>query len=131
MEHATRGGGQRPSALVAVTLVLLGVFKAGPAQALPADGDAAAGHSRVIAAVSRGHELPLHAAPAGRVVGVLHDRTPFGSPTRLAVLGRRGGWLAVSSAALGDARPAWIKPSEAVRLSRTRYRVVVSLHARR
>ena len=40
----------------------------------------------------------------------------FGSPTRLAVLDRSGGWLEVSTEALGAARRGWLR-ADAVRLS--------------
>src|SRR4051794_11801591 len=133
MGHAFRGGGCRMhvGALFA-TLVVLAQTTTGPAHAAwRAAGEAAAGSAGTIAAVASGHRLRLHAAPGGPTVDVLGDRTPFGSRTRLAVLGRRRGWLAVSSEALGNARRAWIKRSPAVRLYRTRYVVVVFRHARR
>src|SRR3954451_17095112 len=133
MGHAIRGGGRRMHVSARLAkLVALAETTTGPANAaIPAAGEAAAGPARTIAAVAPGHRLRLHAAPGGPTVDVLGDRTPFGSRTRLAVLGRRRGWLAVSSEALGNARRAWIKRSPAVRLYRTRYVVVVFRHGRR
>src|SRR3954462_5598746 len=111
MGHVIRGGGRRMhmSALFA-TLVALAQTTTGPAHAaIPAAGEAAAGPAGTIAAVAPRHRLRLDAGPGGPTGGGRGDPTPVGSRTRLAVLGRRRGWLAVSSEALGNARRAWIK----------------------
>jgi lipoprotein-anchoring transpeptidase ErfK/SrfK len=54
----------------------------------------------------------------------------FGSRTRLAVLARRGRWLAVKEPVGSANRRVWIKDS-GVRLKETRFRIVVSLSAPR
>jgi lipoprotein-anchoring transpeptidase ErfK/SrfK len=47
--------------------------------------------------------LLIHAAPgSNRVLARVRTRTVFGSPTRLAVVGETGDWLAVISAKLGN-----------------------------
>src|SRR4051794_17236227 len=114
----------RPRA-VAAALVALAGMKAGSAEAtmIPPAGEEP---ESMIVAVER--SVVLHAAPSGPVVGRLTTRTSFGSPRRLAVIGARGRWLAVSSE---SPRTAWIKRSSAFRLLTTRYEVVVSLRARR
>src|SRR3954451_25393819 len=98
MGHAIRGGGRRMRmSEVFATLVALAQTTTGPAHAaIPAAGEAAAGPARTIAAVAPGHRLRLHAAPGGPTVDVLVDLTPFGSRTRLAMLGQGRLWLAVS-----------------------------------
>lgn len=54
-------------------------------------------------AVPDGGVVLLHAAPGSqRVLARVGARTIFGSPTRLAVVGASGEWLAVISAALGN-----------------------------
>jgi lipoprotein-anchoring transpeptidase ErfK/SrfK len=116
----------RPRA-VAAALVALAGMKAGSAEAmLPAPAGEAAEPGNPIVAVDR--SVVAHAAPGGPAAGRIGPRTEFGSPTRLAVTGARGRWLAVSTERL---RTAWIKRSSAIRLLATRYEVVVSLHARR
>jgi hypothetical protein len=123
--------------VVAAGLVALAGLKAGavgePAQAAQAAGEGRADPtpSSPIVALEPGHAVSLHAKVAGRVVGRIAARTKFGSPTRLAVLRRRGRWLAVSSEALGNGRLGWIRESAAVRLRATSYKLVVSLSHRR
>jgi hypothetical protein len=122
---------------VTAALVTLTGLKAGavgaPAQAAPVGGDGRADPtpSSAIAAVEPGHALPLRARVAGPVVGRIDPRTKFGSPARLAVLARRGRWLAVSTEALGNGRLGWIRDSAAVRLRATSYKLVISLSDRR
>src|SRR4051794_41258664 len=131
MGVAILGGGRRTRAsAVGAALVVLAEIVTGRAYAASRAAEAPV-PAGTIAAVAPGHRLSLHAAPGGPSVHALAERTAFGSRTRLAVLGRRGGWLAVSSEALGATRRAWIKQSPAVRLYRTRYVVVVFRHTRR
>ncbi len=85
----------------------------------------------LIAEVEPGHAVTAHARPHGRRLLRIGARTPFGSPTRLAVLARRGRWLAIGTPAPGANRRAWIRRSAALRLRATRYRIVVSLSDRR
>jgi lipoprotein-anchoring transpeptidase ErfK/SrfK len=70
----------------------------------------------------------LRAAPGGRRLGVLRQVTEFGSPTVLAVVSRRAGWLSVLTAR--HTRPGWI-PENAARLGATDYSVRVDRTARR
>src|SRR3954454_5533991 len=131
MGEAIRGGGRRTHAsAVGAALVALAEIATGPAYATSRAAEARVPAGTIAAGVP-GHRLRLHAAPGGPTVHALGERTAFGSRTRLAVLGRRDGWLAVSSEALGNTRRAWIKRSPAVRLYRTRYLVVIFRHARR
>ncbi len=47
--------------------------------------------------------LVLHDAPGSeRILARVRPRTEFGSPTRLAVVGESGDWLAVISSKLGN-----------------------------
>src|SRR4051794_28383081 len=131
MGVAILGGGRRTRAsAVGAALVVLAEIVTGRAYAASRAAEAPV-PAGTIAAVAPGYRLSLHVAPGGPTVHALAERTAFGSRTRLAVLGRRGGWLAVSSEALGNTRRAWIKQSPAVRLYRTRYIVVVVRHTRR
>jgi lipoprotein-anchoring transpeptidase ErfK/SrfK len=69
----------------------------------------------------------LRAAPGGRRLGVLRQVTEFGSPTVLAVVSRRAGWLSVLTTR--HTRPGWI-PENAARLGATDYSVRVDRTAR-
>jgi hypothetical protein len=117
----------RKRVAAAVALAVGGASEPASAR-LSASGDAPA-PLHVIAAVGR--TVTVYDAPDGRAVARVRKRTRFGSPTRLAVLHRRGDWLEISSEALGPARRGWIRHSEAVRLSHTAYQVTVDLSARR
>jgi lipoprotein-anchoring transpeptidase ErfK/SrfK len=70
----------------------------------------------------------LRTAPGGRRLGVLRQATEFGSPTVLAVVARRPGWLSVLTAR--HTRPGWI-PEDAARLGATDYSVRVDRTSRR
>lgn len=52
--------------------------------------------------------VQLRERPGGRVVRTLGMRTGFGSPRMLAVVARRGRWLAVLSHHLPNSRAGWI-----------------------
>ena len=56
----------------------------------------------------------------------LSPRTAYGSPRVLLVLGQRGGWLQVLLPRRPDGSRGWVRRG-AVTLTRTAYRVVVSL----
>ena len=101
--------GVRLRAATATAVALVGV--ADPARAaLSATGGEPADPTRsLIAAVPRGTTVALHETPGGRRIGRITDRTVFGSPTRLAVVGGRGEWLAVSTETAGNRRRAWIR----------------------
>jgi hypothetical protein len=70
----------------------------------------------------------LRAAPGGRRLSTLRQVTEFGSPTVLAVVERRPGWLSVLTAR--HTRPGWI-PEDAARLGATDYSARVDRTARR
>ena len=70
----------------------------------------------------------LRASPGGRRLAVLRQVTEFGSPTVLAVVARRPGWLSVLTAR--HTRPGWI-PEDAARLGATDYSVRVDRTERR
>jgi lipoprotein-anchoring transpeptidase ErfK/SrfK len=78
-----------------------------------------------------GRPLALHAAPdSDRVLARVGVQTEFGSPTRLAVVGNSGEWLAVISSELGNRVRGWVHGSQ-VRVVHTPYSVEVDLSARR
>jgi lipoprotein-anchoring transpeptidase ErfK/SrfK len=81
----------------------------------------------LIAEVPNGTKVALHEAPGGRRIDRITHETVFGSTNRLAVVGARGEWLAVSTETAGK---AWIRRS-AVRLRDTSYMLVITLSARR
>lgn len=70
----------------------------------------------------------LRTAPGGRRLATLRQVTEFGSPTVLAVVARRPGWLSVLTAR--HTRPGWI-PEDAARLGATDYSARVDRTARR
>jgi len=84
-----------------------------------------------IVAVRPGHTVRLRSRPGGRVLVRVAARTEFGSPTRLGVLERRGAWLGVADPRLGNGRRGWVRVSPALRLTRTRMRLVIDVSARR
>jgi lipoprotein-anchoring transpeptidase ErfK/SrfK len=81
-------------------------------------------------AAPRNAMLALHAGPrAGRIMARVGARTAFGSPTRLAVVQDRGGWVAVVSDVLGNGVQAYARAAE-VRLARKPYVLDVDLSRR-
>ncbi len=54
------------------------------------------------------HATALRATPGGRRLARIATRTQFRSPTVLAVVARRAGWLEVISSALPNGRHGWI-----------------------
>jgi hypothetical protein len=102
------------------------------------------GHSearqRRLALSDRGHpivwlrrdaEIPLRAAPGGKVVKNLRWRTPFGSRTVLAVFRRVGAWAGVPTELLANGELGWVKldPSR-LRAGWTQYAIDVDLSRR-
>jgi lipoprotein-anchoring transpeptidase ErfK/SrfK len=75
--------------------------------------------------------LLLHDAPGSeRILARVGPRTEFGSPTRLAVVGESGDWLAVISAKLGNRVRGFVLRSN-VRLMRVPFSVEVDRSSRR
>ena len=64
--------------------------------------------AHVIARVNSGDVVALHSRPFGPVVARVDAVTEFGSPRTLGVAGRRGRWLAVSEAGVGENRLVWV-----------------------
>jgi lipoprotein-anchoring transpeptidase ErfK/SrfK len=82
-------------------------------------------------AATRPGVLLLHASPGSqRVLARVGSRTEFGSPTRLAVVGEIGGWLAVISPMMGNRVRGFVQRSN-VRLVHVAMSVEVDLSTRR
>jgi hypothetical protein len=103
----------------------------------PADGWVRVQQTRrpvghLIAEVRPGRALALHSRPFGPVVARVGARTPFGSPRALGVVAtRRGRWLAVTEAGVGDNRSVWVDArAGGLRYERTRLEVDVDLSSR-
>jgi lipoprotein-anchoring transpeptidase ErfK/SrfK len=106
------------SSLVALLTVIAGL--AGDHDSMPRH----AGY--VVAHVRAGRSLELRASPGGRSLLRVGDRTEFGTRRALGVTARRGGWLAVTDARLGNGQRGWLRASDPrVELTRTE----VALHA--
>lgn len=73
--------------------------------------------------------VAIRASPGGRSVGRLSTRTRFGTPTALAVVARRGAWLAVLTDLRPNGRAGWI-PLRAVALQRQVYTLRIDLSKR-
>jgi hypothetical protein len=81
-----------------------------------------------IVRVRAGERVSLRAKPGGRAIRRVASRTEFGSPQTLAVVGRRGRWLAVTSSALPNGRLAWVNGrSSKLQERRTRVSLQVDL----
>jgi hypothetical protein len=111
---AQHGGAARPSAVPAP----------------PAKPRAAAvsipGGSGYLAAMASRKGFTLRDRPGGRVVAHLEPRTAWGSPTVVWSVARRGRWLGVIAAALGNDHVGWLD----ARRDRPRmWRSRLSLHA--
>jgi hypothetical protein len=86
----------------------------------------------VIAYVRSGHELPLRSRPFGPVVARVGSITRFGSPRALGVVAtRRGRWLAVTEAGIGNNRAVWVDAQAGgLRYAHTPLQLVVDLSRR-
>ena len=62
-----------------------------------------------LARVREGALVRLRAAPGGRVITTLGDRTEFNSPRTLWIREIRGDWFGVPTPALGNGRLGWIR----------------------
>jgi lipoprotein-anchoring transpeptidase ErfK/SrfK len=115
--------------LAAVAAVVASPFVSGPETAPAAVIDVAPPAPDAQIAAPE-HPVAARARPGGRRLLRIGRRTVFGSRTRLAVLARRGRWLAVTEPVGSRNRRLWIEDS-AVQLKPTRFRIVVSLSQRR
>jgi L,D-transpeptidase-like protein len=86
----------------------------------------------LVVAPGRSGEVVVRSRPGGGVVARLGGRTEFGSRTTLAVVRRRGRWLAVVTTHLPNGRLGWVDPREnPLRYRRTLMSLVLDLSARR
>ena len=115
----------------------------GPSAARPSGGSAHPGRpgsapphrlahdEQQLVSVRRGARVPLRTSPGGKVVKTLGARTPFGSPTVLAVFARRGAWAGVSTPLLPDGRLGWVKLDRSrLRPGWTRYSIDVNVSSK-
>ncbi|MDW5594208.1 L,D-transpeptidase [Conexibacter stalactiti] len=72
----------------------------------------------------------LRDAPGGRVIGRLRPRTEFDSPTVLAIVRQRDGWLGVLTPQLPNGRIGWISARATLESHRSGYRIDASLSRR-
>ena len=75
------------------------------------------------------HRTKLRASPGGRALARIAPRTEFGGPSVLAVIRRRGTWLAVHASQLPNGRAGWL-PAAAVRLGAVDLSIHVDRSAR-
>src|SRR5438874_272581 len=77
------------------------------------------------------HLLRFHAAPGGRLLFRVLDRTLYGHRVVLSVTQRRGAWAAVPTWLLPNGRRAWVRADRRVFAQRTtRWRLLADLSAR-
>jgi hypothetical protein len=88
--------------------------------------------AHVIAQVRTGRLLALRSRPFGPVVARVGAVTPFGSRRALGVVAtRRGRWLAVTEAGIGNNRVLWVDAQAGgLRYARTPLQLVVDLSRR-
>jgi lipoprotein-anchoring transpeptidase ErfK/SrfK len=88
--------------------------------------------AHVIAHVRPGRALALRSRPSGPVVAHVGSSTPFGSQRALGVVTtRRGRWLAVTEAGVGNNRVVWVDAQAGgLRYARTRLEVHLDLSGR-
>jgi lipoprotein-anchoring transpeptidase ErfK/SrfK len=123
---------RRSSSAVAVCAVAAAVLAA--AAVAPASAEASASQSLYATGsyvASPQLSFSLHAGPgSARVLARVRKRTLFGSPTRLAVVGESGDWLAVISATLGNRVRGYVRRVH-VRLTHDPYSLEVDRSLRR
>ena len=124
--------------LLVVSLAVFAVLGASSAQArvLMARGDdwvqldTAGPPAHEILRVRAG-DVAVRSSPFGPIVERVGSMTEFGSPRAFGVVTRRGPWLGVTDATLGNGRIGWIDPRAArVSYSRTRLEIDVDLSSR-
>ena len=71
----------------------------------------------------------LRASPGGRALAAIHRHTEWGTPTVLAALGKRGGWLRVMATQLPNGRTGWI-PARAAGVVPSRWKLEADLSSR-
>jgi lipoprotein-anchoring transpeptidase ErfK/SrfK len=71
----------------------------------------------------------LRASPGGSVLAGLRRRTEWGTPTVLAAVGKRGGWLRVMATSLPNGRTGWI-PADAAGVVPSRWKLEADLSRR-
>lgn len=84
---------------------------AAPARSGPSAYALAREQGRPIAMLTR--RTTLRASPGGRLLASVGPRTEWGTPTVLAALGERRGWLRVMATELANGRTGWIPPDAA------------------
>ncbi|HEY7207834.1 MAG TPA: L,D-transpeptidase [Gaiellaceae bacterium] len=83
-----------------------------------------------VVAAPESSSVNLYAAPgSSQVLDRVASTTRFGSPTRLAVIGREAGWLVVVSDALANDERGYVRRDD-VQLTRVRYSVEVDVSRR-
>lgn len=111
-----------------LTLLASGTTLPAPADARPAKHGAGTSVSAPTTARLL-RNTQLRTRPNGSVVTTLGRNTDFGSPRILAVVARRGDWLAVLSERMPTSRAGWI-PAANVDLGRVKYAIEVDRSAR-
>jgi lipoprotein-anchoring transpeptidase ErfK/SrfK len=71
----------------------------------------------------------LRASPEGRALAKLPRKTEWGTPTVLAAVGKRGGWLRVMATQLPNGRTGWI-PARAAGVVPSRWKIEADLSRR-
>jgi lipoprotein-anchoring transpeptidase ErfK/SrfK len=86
----------------------------------------------MIAEVRPGHAVALRSRPFGPVLARVGSRTQFGSRRALGIVAqRRGRWLAVTEAGVGNNRVVWVDAKSArLRYARTRLELDLDLSER-
>jgi lipoprotein-anchoring transpeptidase ErfK/SrfK len=86
---------------------------------------------RLVAWVRPGRTVVVRRRPGGRAVARM-ARTPFGSRVAFPVLARRGRWVGVPAAQVGNGRLGWVDSRSAgLRWRRTRKTILIDLVHRR